>query len=1057
LAVAVGVLKTEYLARRRGWIFDTLRYEKGGPYLGPQPTNAEIRFGAIEFNPASRNQAQEYIELVNPNSYAVDLSGWTIGGAVDFTLRPGTVIPSNSVLYLSPDVTAFRARTSGPRGGQGLFVQGNYRRQLSAWGELLRLSDVQGRPVQSTNYTGNPTLAQQYLRITEIMYHPAPPPPGLMTNADAFEYLELRNLGPVTLDLAGIRFTAGIEFDFTGSAVPTLGPGQRVLVVKNQAAFSSRYGNGRPIAGQYSGALGNEGETLRLEDASGEKILEFAYDPRWYRVTDGAGFSLVIQDDEGPFEWWALKESWRPSSAEGGSPGAEDAPAVAVAAVRVNEVLSRTDPPVVDAVELYNPSPNPVNLRGWFLTDDFGTPKKFRVGTDVILPPGGYRVFDEHDFNAQPASPNSFAFSSQGDEVYLFSGDANTNLTGYFHGFQFGASDLGVSFGRHVISTGEERFVAQSGYTPNGPNSGPRIGPVVIAEILFHPPELSNGQDNVTDEYIVLRNLTAGPVRLFDPAQPANTWQMGGAILFHFPTNATLPAQGMLVVVSFDPADTVSSNGFRARYGLPADVPLFGPYAGKLDNSGETIELLRPGVPEAGVTPYVLVERIQYSDSAPWPSGADGTGASLQRRSLGAFGDDPANWFAAAPALAETSPGVTPPRIVSHPASQVGLLSQRVNFQVMATGSDPLRYQWQHHGANLPDGTNAILALSNLRSDQAGEYGVTVYNGAGTVQSSNATLTLTLPAYLISSPQSVRVRGSTNLADYGSTTNRSATFSVTAVGSGELRYQWRFKGNDLPGENAPTLTIPSIDLSKDGLYDVMVTDASGTIASPPARLTVLLSPVLVRVPLSQSVVSNGSFTTSVIIRGNPPPFYYRWLEATATRALVSSPEMTNFFSYGPITNVIGRAWRIVVTNEANMVATAINTFFITALPDIDVDGLPDEWERTYGLDPADPNDRDLDMDGDGVSNRAEYLSGTAPNDAQSYLKVDQSRTSDATLIHFNAAAFLTYSVQYRDSLESGAWIKLADVQAAATSRLETVVDPEVRPQRYYRLVTPRLP
>ena len=45
-------------------------------------------FGATEFNPSSGNQAQEYVELLNPNPVAVDISGWRIEGGIDFTLHP---------------------------------------------------------------------------------------------------------------------------------------------------------------------------------------------------------------------------------------------------------------------------------------------------------------------------------------------------------------------------------------------------------------------------------------------------------------------------------------------------------------------------------------------------------------------------------------------------------------------------------------------------------------------------------------------------------------------------------------------------------------------------------------------------------------------------------------------------------------------------------------------------------------------------------------------------------------------------------------------------------
>src|SRR5262249_3418707 len=131
LAVAVGILKTEYFQRRRGWIFNTLRYANGGPYLGPQPTNATLLIGDIEFNPSSGDQGQEYVQIRNTNTYPVDISGWKINGGIQHTFHPGTVIPTGGALYLSPNVKAFRARPASPRGGQGLFVQGDYQGQLS--------------------------------------------------------------------------------------------------------------------------------------------------------------------------------------------------------------------------------------------------------------------------------------------------------------------------------------------------------------------------------------------------------------------------------------------------------------------------------------------------------------------------------------------------------------------------------------------------------------------------------------------------------------------------------------------------------------------------------------------------------------------------------------------------------------------------------------------------------------------------------------------------------------------------------------------------------------
>ena len=50
----------------------------------------------------------------------------------------------------------------------------------------------------------------------------------------------------------------------------------------------------------------------------------------------------------------------------------------------------------------------------------------------------------------------------RGDRLTSSSWPASTNLTGYSHGFAFGASANGAAFGRYVISTGEEQFTANT-------------------------------------------------------------------------------------------------------------------------------------------------------------------------------------------------------------------------------------------------------------------------------------------------------------------------------------------------------------------------------------------------------------------------------------------------------------------------------------------------------------------------------------------------------------------------------------------------------------------
>lgn len=612
-----------------------------------QPRDLSFALAGLDFNPAGGNQDHEYLCLSNPAPFAVDLTGWKLAGAVDFTFTPGTVLPSNSVAYVSPNPRAFRARTTGPRGGQGLFVLGPYSGQLSARGETLLVQDPDGRTLSTLTYTGAPSPAQQFLRITEVMFHPSALP-GNPTPPDEFEYLELRNVSTTTaLNLAGVRLAGGVEFHFAGGAIPVLAPGAHVLVVRNAAAFAARYGGGLPVAGQFTGQLDNDGERLQLLDAANEEILDFAYRDDWYPVTDGLGFSLVVVDETAVPEAWNHRRQWRTGTAVSGSPGAADPLPPALPPVVITEALTRVDvPPPPDALELHNPTDQPADLSGWYLTDDFNTPAKYRLPAGTIVPARGYLTVDESRFNPDGLG---FGLAADGDEVWLFSANAAGELTGYFHGHRFAAADDGVSFGRQVTSDGQEHFVAQTTLTLGAANAGPRVGPVVLTEIMYHPPDLADGGDNSADEYLELLNTATTAVSLFHPDQPAATWGLRGGIAFDFPPGQTLADGEAILVVNFNPTNTTEAAAFRAKYGVPAGLRLFGPYAGKLNNDGDRVALQKPGLLLSGLLVPVLVEEVEYRDQAPWPDGADGSGPSLQRLNPAAYGNDPANWLAAPP------------------------------------------------------------------------------------------------------------------------------------------------------------------------------------------------------------------------------------------------------------------------------------------------------------------------------------------------------------------------------------------------------------------------
>ncbi|MBN1818400.1 MAG: lamin tail domain-containing protein [Sedimentisphaerales bacterium] len=498
---------------------------------------------------------------------------------------------------------------------------------------------------------------KESLRISEILYHPAGDPNN--------EFIEVTNIGSETINIHWVSFTKGITFTFPDTE---LDPGDYVVAVGDIEKFQALYGTGIAIAGQYEGRLDDAGERIVLVDAVGAVIHDFDYKDSWYELTDGEGFSLtLINPNNENLETWQQSESWRPSAFVGGSPGAADSMSGSTRIpnpgdVIIHEVLAHSHGEAADWIELHNTTEQSINIGGWFLSDsnrDDPNRTKYEIPANTILPADGYRVFyqDQHF-----GSPNAagcripFALSENGETVYLRSRKDNQGrFTGFFEKQSFGASATGIPFGRHETSTGTTDFVAMSQATIDNENAYPKVGPVVISEIMYEPP-MGKYFDNDEFEYFELMNITGQPVPLQSYDNELNDflpWRMTDGIDFTFPPDTVLKANERLLLVR-------NLDAFTDRYSVPANTQIFEWTDGRLNNAGEKVQLSMQGDQVDGVLYYIRLDSVEFSDASPWPQIdnrtpdlVDKPGQSLHLKNPKLtgqnYGNDPANWKAAAP------------------------------------------------------------------------------------------------------------------------------------------------------------------------------------------------------------------------------------------------------------------------------------------------------------------------------------------------------------------------------------------------------------------------
>jgi hypothetical protein len=177
--------------------------------------------------------------------------------------------------------------------------------------------------------------------------------------------------------------------------------------------------------------------------------------------------------------------------------------------------------------------------------------------------------------------------------------------------------------------------------------------------------------------------------------------------------------------------------------------------------------------------------------------------------------------------------GSQAPTITQHPQSQTVQAGQSVTFTVAASGDQPLTYQWQRNGVNIPRSTAPSYTIKSVTaSDNGALFRCVVSNSVGTAISNEALLTVTgggsnaPPKAEANGPYSAAVGGRVLFSSAGSTDSDG---TIT-------KYLWNF------GDGTPTSTAANARhvYTAPGTYTAMltVTDDDGATGSDTAQVAV---------------------------------------------------------------------------------------------------------------------------------------------------------------------------------------------------------------------------
>ena len=259
------------------------------------------------------------------------------------------------------------------------------------------------------------------------------------------------------------------------------------------------------------------------------------------------------------------------------------------------------------------------------------------------------------------------------------------------------------------------------------------------------------------------------------------------------------------------------------------------------------------------------------------------------------------------------------PVIEEQPKAVSATLASKATFNVKATSSSPLTYQWLKGGVNIQGAASSNLVLVSVAAVDAAKYSVRISNAGGNVVSSEAQLTVVSPSKaptIVAQPRSVSVAQGAEIL-----------LSVTAEGTGPLIYQWRKNGSGISSATNAILKYSNVASSLAGDYSVRIANSVGSVTSTVAKVSVTSSSTAPKITLQPrgEALTVGASAKLVVNATGSDTLVYKWLKNDQPIAGATSQEL----AFPAIRLTDAGSYKVTVSNGAGTVTSVAAVISVT--------------------------------------------------------------------------------------------------------------------------------